>query len=137
MKTKIFIASVVVVFMAMVLTSCAGSASPGETFKKHAMCLVDKNYEGYVDGVDIKTEGMSEEKIKEARSTLIGLLSLSSGEMDKKGGLKNVEVLEETINPGDTTAVVKAKYTYGDGSTKEEQVEMVKRGNEWKMKSAK
>lgn len=87
--------------------------------------------------MDIKTEGQTKEKIQEARSTLIGLLQLSSGELDKKGGIKTIDVLEENINEGDTTATVKAKFTYGDGTTKEETVEMVKRGADWKMKSAK
>lgn len=138
MKTKILIVSVLMTMLAMIAGGCSGKkSSPGETFKGYAMCLAEKNYEGYVDGVDIKTEGVSEEKVKEARNTLIGLLSLSAGEIDKKGGLKNVEVLEETIHEGDTTATVKVKYVYGDASTKEEKVEMVKRGSDWKMKNAK
>ncbi|MBR1804019.1 MAG: DUF4878 domain-containing protein [Muribaculaceae bacterium] len=137
MKIKVIVASVVLAVMAVLFTACVKEKSPGEAYKSYATCLAEKNFEGYVDGVDLKTEGQSKEKIQEARSTLIGLLKLSSAELDKKGGVKSVEVLEETINEGDTTAVVKAQFTYGDGSTKEETVEMVKRGTEWKMKSAK
>ncbi|MBO4871524.1 MAG: DUF4878 domain-containing protein [Muribaculaceae bacterium] len=138
MKTRLFIASIVLAVMAVIVSSCDKKpATPGEAFKQYATCLADKDYEGYVDGCDLKTAGQSEEKIKEARTTLIGLLQLSAGETDKKGGIKNVEILEETINEGDTTAVVKAKFTYGDGSTKDNDVEMVKRGDVWKMKQAK
>lgn len=137
MKTRILIAAIVTVVMSLCIASCTKAKSPGESFKTYATCLAEKNYEGYVDGVDIKTEGQTKEKIQEARNTLIGLLQLSAGEVDKKGGLKQIDVLEETINEGDTTATVKAKYTYGDGSTKDETVEMVKRGDVWKMKSAK
>ena len=137
MKTKFIFASMMLVLMAVFFTACNKEKTPGEAYKIYATCLAEKNYEGYVDGVDIKTEGQTKEKIQEARSTLIGLLQLSSGELDKKGGIKTIDVLEENINEGDTTATVKAKFTYGDGSTKEETVEMVKRGADWKMKSAK
>ena len=56
--------------------------------------------------------------------------------LDKAGGIKSYEVLSEEVT--DSTAVVKMKITYGDDSTKEEDMKtrLNKDGN-WCLDSGK
>ena len=54
--------------------------------------------------------------------------------MEEKQGLKDVQVLEETIGEDGKTATLKVKFVYGDGSEEESTQEMVKQGDKWKMK---
>ena len=132
MKMKYLISSVVVVLAALFFSSC-GKSTPGEAYKAYTEQLKAKNYEGFVDGYDFS--GIADTaKVKSTQQALVGVLRLSESEVDKKGGIKSVEIIEETVNPGDTTAMVKARLTYGDGSTNDGNTEMVLRDGQWKMK---
>ncbi len=51
---------------------------------------------------------------------------------DQKGGVKEAELLEETISEDQTTAKVKVKLTMGDGSTTEESNKYKKVDGVWK-----
>lgn len=42
-----------------------------------------------------------------------------SKEYEKKGGIKDIEILSEQVAEDGNTAVVKTKYTYGNGETEE------------------
>ena len=53
-------------------------------------------------------------------------------QFEKKGGIKNVEALSETIAGDGQSAVVELKITYGDGSEETEKAEMKLDGGEWK-----
>ncbi|MDZ7763769.1 MAG: DUF4878 domain-containing protein [Melioribacteraceae bacterium] len=49
----------------------------------------------------------------------------------EKGGIDNIEFLSEDIQ--EDVANFKVKLTYGDGSTKEEKVKLVKEEGDWKL----
>ncbi len=53
--------------------------------------------------------------------------------MEEKQGLKDVQVLEETISEDGKSATLKVKFIYGDGSEEESTQEMVKQNDQWKM----
>jgi len=79
----------------------------------------------------ISTDGRSMDK--EAKEELTLLLGMAKKEVDKKKGIKNMEVLSETIDPDGKTATVKMKYTYGNGSVNEESNSLVKEDGKWKL----
>ncbi|MBR6285208.1 MAG: DUF4878 domain-containing protein [Muribaculaceae bacterium] len=132
MKIKSLILCAVVAMIALLLPGCKGS-TPGSAYKSYAEQLQSKNYEGYVEGYDFSSMAGDTAKVNSTKQALIGLLKMSEAEMEKKGGIKSIEIIEETIQPGDSTAIVKARITYGDGSNNEGQTEMVRRDGEWKM----
>lgn len=113
-------------------------ATPKTVAQDAMKCLVDKDYDAYAEYVDIKTDSLDSSKIKQKRTEAANAVrSFVAPEYDKKGGLKKVDILNEKILPGDTTAKVKMKLTFGDGSTSENTKELVKRGDTWKLKDAK
>ena len=54
-------------------------------------------------------------------------------EYEKKGGIKDIEILSETISEDGNTAVVKTKTTFGNGETEEGDQKMVKKDGKWLM----
>ena len=118
MKIKSFILCATIAMMVLFMSGCK-KTTPGEAFKSYAEQLQAKNYEGYVDGYDFSAMAGDTAKVKSTKEMLIGMMKLTESEMEKKEGIKSIEILEETIQPGDSTAVVKARFTYGDGSTNE------------------
>ena len=56
-----------------------------------------------------------------------------SKEYEKKGGIKDIEILSEQVAEDGNTAMVKTKYTYGNGETEEGEQQMVKKDGKWLM----
>mgnify|MGYP000762353760 FL=1 len=77
-------------------------------------------------------------KVKEQKEALVSMLKEKlSKEYDKKGGIKDIEILSEQIAEDGNTAVVKTKYTYGNGETQEGEQKMVKQDGKWLMSMGK
>ena len=53
--------------------------------------------------------------------------------MEEKKGLKDVQILEETISEDGNEANLKVKFVYGDGTEEESTQDMVKQDGKWKM----
>jgi hypothetical protein len=53
--------------------------------------------------------------------------------MEEKKGLKDVQILEETISEDGNQANLKVKFVYGDGTEEESTQDMVKQDGKWKM----
>lgn len=70
---------------------------------------------------------------KEENGKMAGLMSLASAELDKKQGIKSIDILEEKIAEDGKTANVKWKITYGNGETDEDDGELVNVNGDWKM----
>lgn len=59
---------------------------------------------------------------------------MGASEIEKKGGVKTIEIVEEKISDDGTTATVKWKITYGNGETDDSDAELIKINGNWKMK---
>ena len=96
-----------------------------------------KNYEAYVDLIQIEEKkGKSVEEQKEQ------LLALLQGKLDqtleKQQGIASCEILSEEIAEDGNTAVVKAKITYGDGTTDDQKFKLVKNADgDWRLDAQK
>ncbi len=120
-----------------VLVSCSGGLkTPSDAAKKGVECLKEKNWDGYVDLLYF-SDAIKKEDVEKTKQQYLGLLKGKMEEtLDKTGGIKSYEVLSEEVK--DSTAVVKMKITYGDDSTKEEEMKtrLAKDGN-WLLDSGK
>ena len=95
------------------------------------------DYKGFVQGLAVDETKTPEEQ-EQARQAIESLLTeKSSQSMAEKGGLKDVQILEETIAEDGKTATIKAKMIYGNGEEQENTQKMIKQGDEWKMDSGK
>ena len=131
MKTTKLILGVLILGALILLNSCGGgsSISPASTVKDFSTKVEKGDFDGAI--TCIATDGKVLDKDGKAKLTL--LLGMAKGEVDKKKGIKNMEVISETIEPDGKTATVKMKYTYGDGSVNEESNSLVKEDGKWKL----
>jgi len=131
MKTTKLILGVLILGALVLLNSCGSgsSSSPAATVKEFSNKVEKGDFEGAIGC--IATGGKAVDK--EAKGKLTLLLGMAKGEVDKKKGIKDMEVLSETIDPDGKTATVKMKFTYGDGSVNEESNSLVKEDGKWKL----
>ncbi|MDR3118144.1 MAG: DUF4878 domain-containing protein [Mediterranea sp.] len=115
------------------LFAACSSAGPGEAAKKYAQYIADGQYGKFIDGIAFD-ENTTEEQVKEQKEMLAALLrEKGKKEIDKRGGLKRIEIVSEDISADGNEAEVVLKQTYGDGTTDDEDYEMVKKDGVWKM----
>lgn len=131
MKTTKLVLGILILGALVLLNSCGSgsSSSPAATVKEFSNKVEKGDFDGAIGC--IATNGKAVDKEGKAKLTL--LLGMAKGEVDKKKGIKDMEVMNETIDPDGKTATVKIKYTYGDGTVKEESNSLVKEDGKWKL----
>ena len=118
------------------MTSCTKS-SPSAAFLNYMEKLKAGDYKGFVQGFSVDENKTPEEQEK-AQQTLESLISDKTAKsMEEKQGLKDIQILEETIDEDGKTATIKAKLIYGNGEEQVNTQKMVKQGDEWKMELTK
>jgi len=113
------------------LSGCSSSGNkPGETVKKGAKLLFDKKYEAAVK-LYVKNDG--EKLTEEEKAKLMGMMPMALKEKESKQGLKDVEIMEETISEDGKTATVKYKMIFNNGDTDDERTELINIDGDWYM----
>ena len=103
-----------------VLTLCSCSSADTSTVTKAIKCIIDKDYEGYINMMTFKKVKSDEDKAQ-----LVALVKEKMDkEMEEKQGIKDYEVGAAAIE--ENTAVVPYKITYGNGDTKEDKMKLTK-----------
>ncbi len=130
---KVFYFSMMVMAM-FLMTACSSSpATPGDALKKYSEFLQSGDYENFVEGLAFE-ENQDAAKVKEQKEALVAMLKEKvDKEYEKKGGIKDIEILSEEVAEDGNTAVVKTRYTYGNGETEEGDQQMVKKDGKWLM----
>jgi hypothetical protein len=135
MKTFKLLFSVALVTAIFALISCGegglGSSSPGNVVKTATWNMADENYDAAV-AVYVNKNG--EELSEEEQAKIVAFMPEGKKEMDKKGGLKEVIIIEETISEDGTTATVKGQVVYGNGEKENESTSKLLNVNgEWRI----
>lgn len=129
MKQLIRLGLMLVAVLAMV--SCTPS-TPGAALKNYMSALSDKDYEKFIDGCNISET--DSDKAKEIREGLIAMIQeKGSKTIEKKDGLKEIEIVSEEMAEDGNSAIVTYKQHYGDGSVKEDTQKMIKVDGKWLM----
>ena len=128
---KVLTLATVCLFM-LALCSCGSSNTPEEVTTKAIKCLIDKDYDGYVDMMYFKKE-----KSNEDMKQIVALVKdKMDKELEQKQGIKEYKVGTPTIE--DKKAVVPYTLTYGNGDTKEDNMKLVKTDDgKWMIDSGK
>jgi len=129
---KLFGILVLMSAIALFMTSCT-SSSPGDAFKGYMELMKKGDAKEFAKGfaVDETKTPEEQEQATQMIESLIG--EKTKKMMEEKQGLKDVQVLEETISEDGKSATLKVKFIYGDGSEEESTQEMVKQNDQWKM----
>ena len=133
MKKLCFLFSAITLVLTIGLQSCGGGVgkkSPGDAVKHSFNLLADKKFDKVVE-MYVKKDGTAftdEEKAK-----VNGLMNMASAELEKKKGIKSMEITEEKISEDGKTATVKWKVVYGNDETDTEDGELINVNGDWKM----
>ena len=121
----------VVCLFAAVLCSCGGASTPEDVTTKAIKCVIDKDYQTYVDMMYFKKDKTDEEK-----QQLTALVQdKMDKEVEKKDGITDFKVGEPTIE--EDKAVVSYTLTYGNGDTKDDKMKLIKIDDKWMIDSGK
>lgn len=119
-----------IIFM---LASCGGASTPGAAAKQYAEYVQNGKYEKFVDGI-VFDEKMDAAKVKEAKEGLTAMLKEKvNKEIEKKQGIKQIDIVSEEVAEDGNTAKVVLKQTYGNGETDDNTYDMIKQDGKWKM----
>lgn len=129
---KLFSYMLLITVMALFMTSCS-SSGPGSAFKSYMEKMKTGDYKGCAQGFAVDETKTPEQNAKATEMIESILTDKADKAIKEKGGLKDVEVLEESISEDGNTATLKVKFTYGDGSEQENTQDMIKQNGEWKM----
>ena len=123
--------SLFAVAVAMFMVSCAGApATPSDAAVEYYQCVVNGDYEAFANAVHFDTT--DPEEIAEGKAMITSLYKEKAApQIEKKGGVKSIEAVGETISEDGNTANVQLKVVYGDGSEKNEDIKLVKIEDKW------
>lgn len=116
----------------MFMTSCGGNGassnaednSPKAIREKYVGNIIDGNYDKAVDMLADADKASAEEKEQTAKI-------LKSLIEETIGGIREYEAIEETYSKDSTKCTVIGRYTYADGTVKEEKDVLIKTENGW------
>ena len=120
----------------LALMSCggggSGSSSPGDVTKTAITNLADENYS---DVVKVYVTKKGEDLTEEEQAKLMAFMPTAKAEIDKNGGLKEVQIIEETIAEDGNSATVKSKMIYSNGKEgKSDKTKLIKVNGSWRIR---
>lgn len=120
--SKYFIIAALLISIGVI--GCGSSSGPADVAKDFMMKIAD-NDNSAIDHLSPQlVQALGKEKLEKG-------IKKESESIEKKGGIKSIEVEEETIE--EKTAVLKLKITYGDGSSKKDNVNLLLEDGKWKI----
>lgn len=129
MKKILYTLSILAIALGM--ASCSGgsgdiskNATPSEAAISMWKLVQDGDYAAAIR-LSEEYQNATDDDIEQMASIIEALYS-------KVGGLKDVEVLEETVSEDGQSAVVKLKLTYGNGKTDTQKEKLVMTENGWR-----
>lgn len=133
MKRLVYLSFMVV---ALFLAACS-SNTPSKAMARYLSALQDDDLEAFVDGMSF-SDKYSEKEIKRQKAGYVALMSeKSSKEFERRGGMKDFEILSEEINEQGDLATVRFKIYFGDGDEEESTQILEKKDGKWLMKARK
>ncbi len=129
---KTFFSLFAVMAITLMMFSCGGGGNtPTKVVEKSIKYIQDKDYAAYVDLIEFKEEQNSKEDKEQFVEFLEGMFEMT---LEKKQGLASYEIISEEISEDGNSAVVVANITYGDGSSDEDKMKLIKNAEgEWKI----
>lgn len=128
MKKIITLSFLVVAILSLVACS---PTTPGKALKSYLTDLKNENYESFIEGVYFP-EDMDEQRKEKKEAQLLAIIQEKGAkEYERKGGVKSIEILSETISEDGKSAIVEFKQTFGNGEEEKKSQKMIKKDNKW------
>ncbi len=117
----------------LLIVACSSGSTPSAAAKKYVGYMQSGDYEKFVDGIAFPEEASAEE-LQQAKDMYVSMFKEKGDkELKEKGGIKNVEIVSETIAEDGKTAVVEVKLIYGNGTEDTDEMDMVLDKGDWKI----
>ena len=129
MKRITVLLGLVLFSLTVLTTSCSGPSTPGDTLKNFSYAME----KGDIDEVISMFGAGEDEMTEEEKAKLESLIKAGQEEIEKKGGIKSIEIIEEKISDDGETAKVKSKTTFGDGTEDEGSSSFILVDGDWKV----
>jgi hypothetical protein len=118
----------------VIITSCGNGNSPRDVAEKAVQCLIDKDYEGYVNLTYMDAKDPKEQEREKAM--LVAMVGEKYEKMLKeKGGIKSYTFISEEIK--EDKAIVKMTFEYGNGDKKDDRIKLVNKDGKWWLSNSK
>ena len=132
MMKKLVYFSLMAAIAVLFMVSCSSTDTPSGAMKSYLSAVKSGDYEKFVEGINFSK--VKPEKLAETREGFTAMMKEKAAEeLDKKGGLKDFEILSEEIAEDGNSAVVKYKQIYGTGEEEEGAQKLVKVDGKWLM----
>jgi hypothetical protein len=137
MKSLKILFGIALITAIFALVSCGeggvgGSSTPSDVVKTMVEKIADGNYD---DVVAISVTKKGETLNEEEQAKIMAFLPEGKKEIDKKGGLKEVVILAETISEDGNTATVKSQLIYGNGEKgSKSDTKLINVNGKWKIR---
>jgi len=121
-----------VIAAGVAVSSCSLKAStPTEAAKQYFDYVAGGQYDKFVNAIAFPAE-ISGAELKEQKAAVKALMDEKVvPSLEEKGGLKSMEVISETLAADGMSAYIEALYTYGNGETSEEDMDLVLVDGRW------
>ena len=107
------------------------SSTPGDVVKALVESIVDDNLDKFM-AINVNAKEISEKDIKDSKE----LMSIVRNDIEKKGGLKEVAIIEEKISEDGLEATVIMQIIYNNGKKAPKgSTKLIKVDGVWKIKS--
>lgn len=131
MKKVIYLSLAMMCILSMI--ACSSGSTPGAAAKKYVGYMQAGDYEKFVEGIAFPEETSAEE-LQQAKDMYVAMFKEKGDkEIQEKGGVKDIEILSETIAEDGKTAVVEVKMIYGNGETDTDKMDMILDNGNWKI----
>ncbi|SNR61344.1 DUF4878 domain-containing protein [Lutibacter flavus] len=132
MKNLKIYAILLVLAVAFSLNSCSsGTSAPGDAIVRAYDFIKNKQFEKaakmYISG---KGEKFTEAETKKME----GLAAMAFEQHEKKDGVKNIEITEETIGEDEKSAKIKFIVHFNNGETDNEKADLLNIDGKWLIK---
>lgn len=121
----------------MVLFACGNANTPSAASEKAAKCLIDEDYEGYVDMLFITEKADTDKaKLEEQKAQYAAALKDKMAKSIEKEGKKmtSAKAVSEELSEDGEKATVTMNIKYDDGSEKTDTTKLRKdKDGNWKL----
>ena len=128
MKKLTIVLSLALASVLFFTTSCGGPSTPGDISIKFLNSMAAGDVDAVIDIMGGTTEGASEDEVAKMNALVLA----QQEEIEGKGGIKSVDVVEEKISEDGSKATVKLKVVYGNGDEDTQKYKYNMTDGKWK-----
>lgn len=120
---------VVICLITIGFVNCGQKNTPSSVTETAVKCLQKKDFKGYLKYAVLPEESVGkEDQMASVMEQMVGNV------LDQKGGLKDFEILGESIDESNGSAIVKVKYIYGNEPEYIQQFNLIRNEEgQWKL----